>query len=110
MVIIPEPKELAESLAKEQQDKHGNVIWPMPGRCVVHRINKKARSSGVWVPRQEQEETDTAYVFHSGWNNEIKVGDMVIVPPHCGTDLELDGFPLTILDMETQVLGVVGGS
>lgn len=85
-------------------------LIPYPGKVIVKRINKDSDSSGgVWVPRQDQEETPFARVVHggdSGWD----FLQLLLVRPHCGTDFEWaeDEQEFTILDVENdEVFGEV---
>jgi len=84
-------------------------IIPYPGFIIVHRDHKSAHSQGgVWVPRQDQEETPFAMVAHPG-DSAFKFKDLLVVMPHTGTDFWWDegDMEFTFLSWETEVLGVV---
>jgi co-chaperonin GroES (HSP10) len=84
-------------------------IIPYPGYIIVNREHKnESTDAGVFVPRQDQEETNIATVIHPGVS-EFKFGDHLIVMPHAGTDFWWDDgdMEMTILDQETEVLACV---
>ena len=80
------------------------LMKPMPGYVLIQRIKKSAHSdAGVWVPRQDQEETSGAWIIHPGWClDDFAQGDCVIVEPHAGTDFfwEDGDVEFTILPIE----------
>lgn len=71
---------------------YGEVV-PMPGFILGQHVNKDSHSDGgVWVPRQDQEETAIFRIFHPGWcHSEFTPGDCVLIEPNCGTDFFWDG-------------------
>ncbi len=79
-------------------------ILPLPGYILVQRIKKnECTKAGVFVPRQDQEETSGAICIHPGWyHDEFTQGDRVLVEPHCGTDFFWAGgdVEFTILPIE----------
>lgn len=82
-------------------------IKPYPHYIILQRINKPADSAGgVFVPRQDQEETVYAVVIDGGISQH-QPGDYVVVQPHAGTDLSFDGEPITIMEIKKEVLAEV---
>lgn len=82
---------------------------PYPGFIIVNREHKSSHSEGgVWVPRQDQEETNVATVVHPGTSG-FKFGDTLIVLPNSGTDFfwEEGDMEFTILNQDTEVLAEV---
>jgi len=81
---------------------YGDVM-PLPGYILVQHIRKDSHSDGgVWVPRQDQEETSMCVIIHPGWyHSEFSYEDCVLVTPHCGTDFFWsDDEEYTILPIE----------
>lgn len=82
-------------------------LQPYPNYLIVGRVNKEADSDGgIFVPRQDQEETEYAVVLHAG-ESDHKVGSYIIVQPHAGTDLLVDGESVTIMNIKKEVLAEV---
>ncbi len=84
-------------------------VIPYPGYIIVYRQHMESHSQGgVWVPRQDQEETCVATVVHPGTTN-WKMGQHLIVADHCGTDFWWDDgdMEFTILNQDTEVLAEV---
>ncbi len=87
---------------KKKDERDFDEILPAYPLIVVERINRDGITrGGVLVLRREKEETAFAVVYEPGGNEDFKVGQILIINPHCGHDIDTDdGLYLTVIDPE----------
>lgn len=92
-------------------------IEPIYDRLLIKRDEAKTMTdSGLYIPGNAVDKPLTGVVVACGegvlWGNEevyplqVKVGDRVMFPKHCGVDIELDGESF-LLVVEEEVFGIV---
>jgi chaperonin GroES len=85
-------------------------IKPLGERVIVKMVEaQETTKSGIVLPGSAKEKPQIAEVIAVGsgiTNDEVKVGDKVIISKFAGTEAKIDGEELTILKLE-DVLAVV---
>lgn len=91
-------------------------IEPIFDRLIVRRADSETEVGGVVLPEAYQEKSQMGVVVACGEYTlnddgtkvplEVKVGDTIIFPKHCGTDIVIDGESFLVM-VEAEVFGVV---
>lgn len=84
-------------------------IRPIGERLVVKQtVSETKTNSGIYIPDSAKEKQNSGEVVAVGKieDNEIKVGDRVLYSKFAGTEVELDGEKLIILE-KNDVLAVI---
>lgn len=84
-------------------------IKPIGERLVVKQtVSETKTNSGIYIPDSAKEKQNSGEVVAVGKieDNEIKVGDRVLYSKFAGTEVELDGEKLIILE-KNDVLAVI---
>lgn len=84
-------------------------IKPIGERLVVKSTESETKTvSGIYIPDSAKEKQNSGEVIAVGKieDNEIKVGDKVLYSKFAGTEVELDGEKVIILE-KNDVLAVI---
>lgn len=87
-------------------------IKPLADRILVKNDKAETKtSSGLYIPEQAQEKTQTASVVEVGPGTDdvkitVKVGDRIMYDKYAGTQIKLDGEDYLILKM-ADVIAVI---
>lgn len=84
-------------------------VKPIGERLVVKQTESETKTnSGIYIPDSAKEKQNSGEVVAVGKieDNEIKVGDRVLYSKFAGTEVELDGEKLIILE-KNDVLAVI---
>lgn len=92
-------------------------IEPIYDRLIIKRDEPKTKTdSGLYIPGDAVDKPITGVIVACGegvlgendqiFPLEVKVGDRVLFPKHCGVDIELEGENYLIV-VEEEVFGVV---
>jgi len=83
-------------------------IKPIGERLVIKPTESETKTnSGIYIPDSAKEKQNSGEVVAIGKNEEeIKVGDRVLYSKYAGTEVELDGEKVIILE-KNDVLAVI---
>ncbi len=84
------------------------AIKPIGSRVLIEvRAGEEKTASGLYIPTAAQEKTNTGNVLAVGDKDiSVSVGQMIVFEKYAGTQIEMDGKELLLLDME-NILAVV---
>ncbi len=84
------------------------AIKPIGSRVLIEvRAGEEKTASGLYIPTAAQEKTNTGNVLAVGDKDiSVSVGQVIVFEKYAGTQIEMDGKELLILDME-NILAVV---
>lgn len=97
--------------------KH-QTLTPLGGYILIRRaLNREQMRHGVFIPEIAQERSKWAEVIAIGPGQrgkggkikpfEVKVGDMILVSEHCGTEIILGEISHAVV-REEDIFGVIG--
>ncbi len=87
-------------------------IKPLADRILVKNDKAETKtSSGIFIPEQAQEKTQTASVVEVGPGTDdvkitVKIGDRIMYDKYAGTPIKMDGDDYLILKM-ADVIAVI---
>ncbi|MDK2818076.1 MAG: co-chaperone GroES [Spirochaetota bacterium] len=84
------------------------AVKPIGSRILIEvKAGEEKTSSGLYIPNAAQEKTNTGNVIAIGDKDvTVTVGQIVVFDKYAGTQIEVEGKEMLLLDME-NVLAVV---